>query len=53
VQVPEVRPAKTCVLRYVGGEARANTIRPRSRCLKLYCDCFQAGNNCLPECGCQ
>jgi hypothetical protein len=24
----------------------------KSRCLKLYCDCFQAGNNCLPDCGC-
>jgi len=24
----------------------------KSRCLKLYCDCFQAGNNCKASCGC-
>ncbi|GMH51566.1 hypothetical protein TL16_g01040 [Triparma laevis f. inornata] len=24
----------------------------KSRCLKLYCDCFQAGNNCRQNCGC-
>mmetsp|Transcript_11290 Transcript_11290/g.21119 ORF Transcript_11290/g.21119 Transcript_11290/m.21119 type:complete len:795 (-) Transcript_11290:1146-3530(-) len=26
---------------------------PRSKCIKLYCDCFQAGNFCSPECSCK
>ena len=24
----------------------------RSKCLKLYCECFAKGVNCGPECGC-
>lgn len=26
---------------------------PRSRCLKLYCECFQAGSLCLSSCSCK
>jgi hypothetical protein len=25
----------------------------KSKCLKLYCECFAAGNVCSPECSCQ
>jgi len=25
----------------------------RSKCLKLYCDCFAFGQGCGPECNCQ
>ena len=24
----------------------------RTKCLKLYCDCFRTGDMCLPDCGC-
>lgn len=26
---------------------------PRSRCIKLYCECFQSGNYCSPQCCCK
>lgn len=37
-----------------GGSQPKNTCNcKKSKCLKLYCDCFAFGQSCGPECNCQ
>ena len=52
VKKPSVK--KPTLVRHNYNENRSTCKCAKSRCLKLYCDCFQSGRMCNPEeCGCK